>query len=99
MVSLGGRGGVSIVRDPFIRATYGSSDGSSVGRIAALVDNAGTEGRVTDRGCAKREGSMLLGRKPDTDVTDGIPEVPIADGAVTPEGLGSLNAPRGGEDD
>ena len=98
MVSLDGRGGVSVILDPFVRAIYGSSEGSSVGRMAALVDNAGTEGRVTDRGCAKREGSMLLGRKPDADVTDGIPEVLVADGAVTPEGLGSLEVPRGGED-
>jgi hypothetical protein len=97
MVSLDGRGVVSVVRDPFVRATYGSSDGSS-GRIAALLDNVGAEGRVTDRGCARREGSMLLGRKPEADITDGIPEVPAADGAVTPEGLGSLEAPRGGED-
>lgn len=41
---------------------------------------------------------MLLGRKPEAEVIDGIPEVTVADGTVTPEGLGSLEAPRGGED-
>ena len=93
MVSLDGKGGVSVVRDPFVRDTYGSSDDSSGGRSAALLDNVGGEGRVIDRGCARREGSMLLGRKPDADVTDGIP-----DGAGTPEGLGNLEAAWGGED-
>lgn len=95
IVSLDGRGGVSVVRDPFVRATYGSSDGSPAGRIAALVDSAG--GRVTDRGCVKREGSMLLGRKPDAEEIEGIPEVLVADGASTPERPGSLEVTRGGE--
>lgn len=98
MVSLDGRVGVSVFRDPLVRATYGSSDGSSGGRIAALLDNAGTDGRATDRGCARREGSMLLGRKADADVADGIPEVLAANGAVIPEGLSSLETARWGED-
>lgn len=41
---------------------------------------------------------MLLGRKPDADVIDGIPDALVADGAVTPKGPSSLEVPRDGED-
>lgn len=96
-VSLDGRDD-SIIREPFVLATYGSSDGSSAGRIAALVDNARAAVRAADLGCAKREGSMLLGRKPDAE-TDGIPEVPVADSADILDGPGNLETPRDGEAD